>query len=172
MKRAFSFIPAFFKIGGKKISTDETVQDHESLETIKALVTHWCVANGFLLRINTAVVPNIKADALDSKLKEYIYSLNFKRLCVNTYLQELLVLLQDTPHDKTTTRLVDLHIQIMTEVDPKFINLYINKLIHVLSELYPDDVYDHEWEVLFTQFPYLWLIYFIQNIMRSATPLP
>jgi len=173
MKKAFSFLPSFFKIDRQIVSTDERTSDKESLNTVRQYVTQWCILNKFLIPSrNDSYVPNINPNEMDNQLRDYIYSLNFKRLCIDSYLQDLLSRLQDTEHDKTTTRLVDLHIQIMTDVDPRFINLYINKLIHTLSEIYPDDNVDHTWQDIFEQLPYLWLIYVIQNIMRFATPPP
>lgn len=172
MKKAFSFIPSIFKIDGCVILTDEKPSDRKSLELIHEYVTIWCISNQFLLPSqNGGYVPNIDPSQINNRLREYIYTLNFKRLCIDSYLQELLIRLNDTEYDKTTTRLIDLHIQILTDIDTRFINLYINKLIYVLSTIYPDDVIDHEWEMLFKQFPYLWIIYIIQHIMRHAMPM-
>lgn len=172
-RNAFFFLPSFFKINGQYVSTDQIETDQRSLQTIRSYVTHWCIANRFLLNVKgDTYVPNINRKDLDGELKTHIYTLNFKRLCIDTYLQELLVRLEDTEHDKTTTRLVDLHIQIMTDVDTRYVNLYINKLIYTLSNIYPEDNVDHEWEDLFERFPYLWLVYIIQMIMRQATPMP
>ena len=171
--KSFFFIPSFFKLNGKKISTDEQDGDIETLQLIKTYVTQWCVSNKFLLKTEFGTyVPNIINNELDNELRLHIYTLNFKRLCIDANLQDLLVRLQDTKHDKTTTRLVDLHIQLMTDIDSRFLNVYINKLIYTLETLYPDDVIDHTWNDLFSRIPYLWLIYVIQNIMRQLTPPP
>lgn len=173
MKKAFFLIPSFFKINKTIVSTDERSVDKESLQSLREYVTLWCIANKFLIPThNASYAPNINPSEMDNNLRHYIYSLNYKRLCIDSYLQELLVRLQDTSNDKTTSRLIDLHIQITTDIDPRFVNLYVNKLIHTLTYVYPDDNVDHEWETIFSQFPYLWLIYVIQNIMRATTPAP
>ena len=172
MNTNFFFIPAFFKIGGTKVPSESKESDKESLQQLRTYVIEWCIKNNFLIpnRNTDSYMPNIATTDLDSRLRVYIYSLNFKRLCIKSYLNELLMLLKDTEYDKTTSRLIDLHIQITTEMDSRYVNLYISKLIHTLKNLYPDDVFDHEWEVIFTKFPYLWLIYLIQVVMRQATP--
>lgn len=173
MALGFSFLPSFFKIDKRKISTDEIEGDNVSLQLMKSYVKNWCIANKFLLATQGGTyVPNITPDAMDNTLRAHIYSVNFKRLCIDANLQELLIQLQDTQHDKTTTRLVDLHILLMTDIDPHFLNLYISKLIYTLETLYPEDVVDHEWTSLFARIPYLWLIYVIQHIMRQAAPNP
>lgn len=172
MSLGFFFIPSFFKINKKQIDTHETPHDRESLELLNTYVTRWMITNRFLYKNGNDYRPNIDPKNLHGTIPSHIYTLNFKRLCIDAHLQDLLIRLKDTEHDRTTTRLIDLHILIMTDIDPRFLNLYISKLIYTLKHLYPDDVVDHDWEDLFHDMPYLWLIYVIQNIMRQFTPIP
>lgn len=171
--RAFQFLPFSFQFGRMRVSTEETDTDRRSLTTLNDKVDAWCLSNAFLMRTPTHTIePNINSAAMSNKLRSYIYTLNFKRLCVDSHLENLLQILEDTPFDKTTSRLFDLHIEITTEIDPRFLNLYINKLIYALEALYPDDEEaDYTWSDIFKIHPTLWLIYVIQRRMWAASPL-
>jgi hypothetical protein len=83
-----------------------------------------------------------------------------------------LALFEDTEFDKTTSRLYDLHLRLLTEIDSRTLNLYINNLTYGLTTLYSleeDDVIP--WEELFRTYPYLWILFPIQQIMRDVTPI-
>jgi len=169
MKKAlFYLLPTLFRTNRRNhfLHTDQSSTDKDSLKTLLDTITAWCVANEFLIRESP-----IHTNAINGKLRQTIYTLNLKRLSTDQYLTELLDLLTDTTFDKTTSRLIDLHIQIITEIDPRFLNLYINKLHYVLTTIYPDETPEWRWEEIFTTYPYLWLLFPIQRIMRQMTPL-
>lgn len=167
MKTKITVLPVQIRIDGQYFDTEEQPQDKESAHALKQLVTVWCVENKLLFRKNEKLYPT-----LDSHFTDHIYTVNFRQLCQDTVLQELLVILEDTEQDRRTTRLIDLYIQICLTIDSRFLNLYINKLIHLLENIYPDAAADHDWETIFATYPYLWLIYVVQSVLREHTPLP
>jgi hypothetical protein len=175
IQRALLFlVPTYFQLSRKSkdlLSTDALSSDTEALKRLNDDVTLWCVSNEFIIKSGDGLkfLPNITTTDMSNKLCRYIYSLNLKRLRVDPYLGELLVLMKDTEFDKTTSRLIDLHIQIITEHDARFINLYINRLVYALNTLYPNDN-EHSWQEIFTDYPYLWLLFPIQRLLRRLTP--
>ena len=176
-KTAFSFIPPVFVFkDGTRLDTTSDSGDVDSMKSIYSMVTQWCILNELLvpaIKNKEQFVPNITTE-MKSGLVSCIYSTNLKRLCVKEYLNDTLVQLNDTEQDNTMSRLIDLHIRILTEIDSTFLNLYVNRLIHTLSNLYPDLEKDEDlitWEDFFSEYPYLWLLFPIQWILRSTTPV-
>ena len=169
-------LPSTFKLGRQKIETAHLPHDTESLKFLYDAIKKWCILNKFLIPTNdnTAYVPNIATTDLSGKLCIFIYELNFKRLCVNEYLNDALLLFQDTEFDRTTSRLYDLHLRLLTEIDSRFLNIYINNLHYGLSTLYSNNTSDEEvtsWESIFQTYRYIWILFPLQQIMRDHTPL-
>ena len=167
-------IPSAFGIRGQLVSTDQRPDDPASLKAMHEIIIRWCVTNEFLILTKTGerYVPNLATSTMECRLRHYIYDLNLKRLCVSTLFKEALTIFEDTDYDRNMSRLMDLHLQIITEVDSGFVNLYVNKLVHVHTELYVnDDEVDLSWTKLLADYPYLWLLFPIQWIMRNASPL-
>ena len=177
-KTLLHILPSRFKIGRDVIDTAQESQDRESLRELYTLVTKWCVYHKFLILTDTGsrYVPNITKQDMRDQLCNFVYVVNFKRLCIPSYLDDALMLLRDTAFDKTISRLCDLHLRIVTEIDPRFLNLYVNKLEYALTHLYvEEDEEDAEkplsWSTLFSTYPYLWLLFPIQQLMRDLTPI-
>lgn len=172
-KTVLYLLPVVYKLNGYKLETAHEPQDQASLRQLFDRIRHWCILNQFLIpTLSEEYVPNITGNSLDNKIRIFIYEMNFKRLCVKDYLTDALVLFEDTEFDRTTSRLYDLHIRLLTEIDSRTLNLYINNLHHGLTTIYSleeDDVIS--WEELFTTYPYIWLLFPIQQIMRDATPI-
>lgn len=171
----FSFIPLAFRINGHNVETKQMPEDIVSLKMLYEIVTRWCISNDLLIltKVGDRYVPNIAEPGLENRIRNFIYNLNLKYLGVSTNLNEALVLFEDTEYDHLTSRLIDLHIRIVTEVDPRFINIYINKLVYTLDLLYKDnELVDLSWERdILPQHPFLWLLFIIQTIMRDSSPV-
>lgn len=173
--RVLSIIPAVFKFGRTDHYSHHQANDIQSLKSLYNIITQWCIVNNFIILSykEDRYVPNITGSSMDFRIRQYIYELNIKRLCVSENLNEALTLFEDTEYDRTMSRLIDLHIQILAEVDSRFLNIYINKLIHGLSTLYKDDpAVDVKWSDIFTNYPYLWLLFPLQWLMRTAMIKP
>lgn len=170
-------VPYIFTYQGREIYTEEQPQDKESLEKLKTLVVRWAIDNKFLTittgsyQKDSKVIPNIITEGSKKPLIDYIYTLNFKVLYMKSNLDLLLRMLADTEQDKTISRLLDLQTKILMEVDSRFMLCYINKLIYILESTYPGVVREHTWSDIFKTYPYIWLIYELQNIMREYTPI-
>ena len=167
MKMTNIVLPVEMRIDGRYFDTEEQPQDKESAQALKNMITLWCVENKLLGRQGDRLYPE-----LGSHFTDHIYSLNFRQLCQDQTLQNLLALLKDTTEDRRTTRLIDLYVQICLVVDARFLNLYLNKLVYLLDNIYPDAAADHDWETIFKTYPYLWLLQLIQSVLREHTPLP
>lgn len=170
---ALEFVPSIFKIGKKLTDTTQRPEDIVYLKKMYDAITQWCVQNEFLIltRSGDRYVPNIASVSMDSRIRNYIHDLNLKQLHIGSHLDEALALFRDTEYDKTMTRLIDLHIQISVEIDPRFLNLYINKLLFVLMRYQKGDEEEtFDWADIFAEYPYIWLLFPIQWIMRSAVP--
>jgi len=175
-KTRLFLIPHFFKIEKYIIDTTHQAQDATELRIMFDHIKHWCILNEFLIptALENVYFPNINGNTSLVRLPLFIYEVNFKRLCLRSYLKEALILFKDTEYDRTTSRLYDLHLRLLTETNPRILNLYINNLHHGLTTLYDDDFEDEEvlsWEDIFTTYPYIWLLFPIQQIMRDATPI-
>jgi hypothetical protein len=175
-KSVLFLLPHYFKIGKYVLDTTHQPQDAMELRIMFEHIKHWCVLNEFLVPTKSENVyyPNIVGSASRIRLQLFVYEINFKRLCMRSYLKEALILFKDTEYDCTTSRLYDLYLRLLTETNPRILNLYINNLHHGLTSLYVDDFENDDilsWEEIFTTYPYLWLLFPIQQIMRDATPI-
>jgi hypothetical protein len=173
-KTVLYLLPIAYKLGRQRLETSHEPQDPASLRLLFDRIKQWCIINQFLTPANVTggYVPNIAGKSLDNNIRNFIYGMNFKRLCVRSYLDDALALFEDTEFDKTTSRLYDLHLRLLTEIDSRTLNLYINNLTYGLTTLYSleeDDVIP--WEELFRTYPYLWILFPIQQIMRDVTPI-
>lgn len=168
-----TLIPLFFRYrgGGGRITTAAQPSDEANQKQMNREIITWCIVNEFLLQTTTgSYQPNITTmETMASRFCQHIFAMNLKRLCVSSCLNELLTLMCDTDYDKTTSRLIDLHIHLVTELDTRFLNNYTNKLYHVLSTVCPDTDTDTTWQELFQTYPYLWLLFPIQHVLRSTT---
>ena len=149
--------------------------DYDSLAILHELVEVWCIHNKFLLLTDEVnkYLPNITTNA-DSKLPYNIYQINFKILIIESIFNKFLATCHDTTHDYTTSRLIDLHIRCMTELDSKFVDKYISKLksnLESVEYLYKVEDDYISWDNIFKKVPHIWLIYIVQNIMRDYTPM-
>ncbi|CAK9253466.1 unnamed protein product [Sphagnum jensenii] len=133
------------------------------------MVMRWCLQNAFLVSSQTDLQtyhPNITSDANDFNFRAYIFSFNLKALCHEHYYDEMLSFLQDTAYDHVVSRLLDLYIQVTTEIDPMFLNLYVGKLEYSLT-LIGTDTPEIPWSRIFNKHPYIWLLFIIQSLMRE-----
>ncbi len=172
------FVPTWFKIGRTKLATEQIEADKESLLKLKAMVLEWCIFNNFMLRgVGDSLLPNLDT-SMGSRMRLYIYNLNFKSLCMQDNLNAFLDILRDTSFDQTTSRLHDLYINVVMELDARYVNLTINKLVHALNTVCPEGDDDDEdnpdllWTEIFQHYPYFWLVFLIQSLMRTFTPSP
>ena len=173
-KDLFELVPTAFGNRGQVISTNNEPEDPASLKQMQEIIIRWCVTNQFFITTASGdrYVPNLASASIDCKLRHYIYELNLKRLCVSERFNDALMIFADTDYDKTMSRLIDLHLQIITEVDAGFVNLYINKLVHGLTALYEADKdTDLSWREILTDYPYFWVLFPIQWIMRNTNPV-
>ena len=174
-QEVIEFVPIIFGFRTKNVESSYQSEDTTTLRSLHEQVIRWCINNEFLISTSNGerYVPNIVNGNMDTKLQEFIYSINLKQLCIKRRLDEALLVFSDTEYDRTMSRLIDLHVLIVTELDSRFINIYINKLIYVLSSIYKDDEdADLKWIDIFKNYPYLWLVFVIQNIMRTSSPMP
>jgi hypothetical protein len=178
VKTLLFLLPTAFQIGRQRLDTAQLPHDQESLNALYTAVRRWCILNEFLITTadGSRLVPNIAKPGMDNKIRTFIYEANFKRLNVRSRLNIALALFKDTEFDNTTSRLIDLHIRLLTELDSRFLNLYINKLHHGLMAFYPETEESAEvvpWEEVFAKYPFFWLLFPIQQLMRDcAVPLP
>jgi len=162
--------PPVLIINGKPVDTTQRPADILSQQTLDTRITRWCVFNQLLITDQNGENPiaNIMGNDLSLRLPRYIYTMNLKQLCRSDFFEETLRVLEDTEFDRPVSRLVDLHVQLLSELDPMFLNLYIGKLIYALTEAYPNDPPELSWSMIFTAYPYLWTLFPIQRIMRDA----
>ena len=172
-KQELVLIPSSMMIGGKEIDTAQRPEDIVTQQNLTSRVVKWCIFNSFLIMDLQGKNPvaNITGVDLKSRLPQYIYTMNLRRLCNQEFFNETLVFMADTDFDRPLSRMIDLHIQLATELDPRFLNLYIHKLIYTLDNVYPDEVPEVSWQTIFTSYPYLWVLFPIQKVMREATPI-
>ena len=170
-----SLVPVLFRFGRYRLETEHSTQDTASLQAMFDCIRKWCVVNQFLVHTSDgrSYVPNITGAELNNRLRSFIYSTNFKQLCVREHLNTALAMFQDTNFDHTTSRLYDLHLRLITEIDSRVLNLYLNTLHHGLTTLYPRDEDEDviPWEEIFRTYPSIWLLFPIQQIMRDHTPV-
>lgn len=168
-----SLVPSTLLIGDRTVETTQRAEDVASQREMDLRVTRWCVFNRFLIQdaAGQGLVANIAGTDMSLRLPRYLYAMNLKQLCKEDFFAETLAFLQDTDFEHPISRLIDLHVQLLTELDARFLNIYHGKLIHALNTIYPHETPELPWVSIFAQYPYLWVLFPIQRIMRDATPM-
>ena len=177
--KSITAIPLIIPIdSNKSLSTIWGDADRVEQVRLHEMVTTWCRDNNLLISNATGsdLIPNMSNGNAVGRLGIYLYSINIKVMNECDVFDTLVRVLRDTEYDRLSSRLLDLYIQVCVELDAEFVNIYVNKikymLVHIAKITTPlADTPEYPWDMVFDTMPHIWLVYVIQNILRSHTPL-
>lgn len=127
------------------------------------LLTQWCVNNNYLrpqgLDQYETVVPRNTGS-----LNNVILLVSFRSLTKRDTLEAWIESIADKNDDQSLDQLICYIPTLVSEVDPHYIDLYINRIYRGLDAV-QDPNSDLRWSDIHRMYPFLWLVYAVQQKM-------
>ena len=143
--------------------------DLASQVIFNARITEWCAHNQYLRELapGTSYVAIVPKNT--GSLNHIIMMTSFRGLAKRSALDAWVETIADVNDDQALDQLISYIPTLLTEVDPHYVDLYINRLYRGLDAVRdPSD--DLRWDTIHTELPFLWFMYAIQQKMQSYTP--
>lgn len=148
------------------LDVTQDVSDDASQRMMIEHVEQWCKAQHYIVNgISQVTSPKGAAN-----IPTMLHNLDFRSLVYADNLDALLGTLRDTEIEYDMARILNLHVELISLGDPGYLTKFINKLYHALSLTSPKDA-DHTWSDIHKGFPYLWILYVIQIVLRKHAPV-
>lgn len=138
-----------------EVSTEDMVLFYEYIKS-------WCILNKFIINNGSQYIPNIA----DEGFFKSFFSYNLKSLRNKESFDKFMAMMTDNKDSRIISRLYDLFIILSTRMNGTFLNLYMERYFYALNQIEKDPTDEYTWEDIREAFPLIWLIDYIQTLMR------
>lgn len=143
------------------------LKDHpgaaESKTAFERLIVLWCVENECLRMDGSSILLNIAENT--NTLTSQLVALDFRAMVRADRRDRILAFLAQDAMETVTARLMDLATLLPVEVDPAWLDIYLNRVYQGLNALDVADA-DMSWADIHKRWPWLWVLFAIRQQLR------
>jgi hypothetical protein len=143
-----------------------TTQDLHMQNLMFDYVDTWCRSQGWIEENDTILV---SADREFYDVKSMVGGFLYRDMLLEDYRTSILRLLVDTEIDHTTSRVLNLHLSIISLIDTSYLDMYINRLykgLEITEEPQGQDT-DMTWKQFHLNYPYFWVFFLLQSTLHK-----